>query len=76
MEMGEKPLVQWNETGKRERYSCVDGLETNPCSWTKGQRIKYWLFKVDLSGVQPTMMDKDVENHKEKGSVFIIYILM
>lgn len=70
MEINEKKIVIWDENATRPIYKCISGGKINPCEWGKIQRFKYLLFGVNWSGVQPTMMKKEIEINKEKGGNF------
>lgn len=73
MEIGGSSAVIWDISSNPERYVCVESQPNNPynpCDWDKWTRVKYWLFGVSMSGVQPTMMNKDVEEDKTKGGSF------
>ena len=70
MELGGSSAVIWDKSSNPERYVCVTSHPNNPCNWAKWNRVKYWLVDVNMSGVQPTMMNKDIEEDRNKGGRF------
>lgn len=70
MEVNGEKVVMWDKAANPARYKCDVEAKNNPCSWGKMQRIKYWLIGVNISGVQPTMMNRVVEQDKKKGGNF------
>lgn len=69
MEVDGKEMVFWEQTANPARYNCVSEY-SNPCDWSKSQHIQYWLFGVSMSGVQPTLKNKDIETDKNRGASF------
>jgi hypothetical protein len=70
MTINGEDVVVWDKKATAPAYKCTGLQKINPCEWEKTQHLKYWLFGVSWSGVQPTLMRKEIKSNKEKGGNF------